>query len=559
MVVTSGVCQEDEPSANKEAESLSEEELDLRRRLKDPRETMQTFLTAMEVGNLKEAVNCLDVEWLDKETSGVKAGTYADKLYFVLTQIWDLRTYNVSGNAEHEPPYELSQAMQSTFDEEKIADAKLIRLTRNAKSMWRFSQSTLKLVDEELWLKWQDRLTTDESTPEALSLPVWISNLFPKSMQGTRFILKDYQWLCLLVLTAIGFVGGWLVRIILDWITAIWFRIYRAKIDEQPRTLLWRPVGLLVNALLWYNGAKLIDLPSTFLSVLLVGLKFFSVMIAVWTTFRGIDLLTNFFQKRSVATINRYDDALLPIARKLLKFAALLIGLILFVDVFDLEWTTLIGGFGVGGIALALASKEVLGNFLGSITVLADRPFEIGDTVIIDGSVEGTVESVGLRSSRIRTYGSSEVVVPNSLLTTAIVDNLGRRSKRRLKTMLQVNYATPVASLEAFCSGVRQIIKNSPYTRKENAWVYIHGFGENSIDILLYAFIETDNYETELRERHCLLRDILKLAEELKIDFAFPTRTIHLPNKNEELSLPETGENTNDFAREIADRISRQE
>ena len=218
----------------------------------------------------------------------------------------------------------------------------------------------------------------------------------------------------------------------------------------------------------------------------------------------------------------------------------------------------MLGGFGVGGIALALASKEVLSNFLGSITVLADRPFEIGDTVVIDGKVEGTVQSVGMRSSRIRTYESSEVVVPNSLLTTAIVDNLGRRDMRRLKTMLQIDYATPVDTIEAFCSGIRQVIKNSPYTKKEGAWVYIHEFSESSIDILLYVFIETDSYETELRERHCLLRDILKLAEELQVDFAFPTRTLHMrAAENGDPKLPQDPSQASQFAREIADRISK--
>ena len=361
-----------------------------------------------------------------------------------------------------------------------------------------------------------------------------------------------------MALTAFGFFLGWLARIVLDLLTSIWFRVAGARVDDQPRMLVWHPIALLVNALAWYFGAKFIDLPPEFLSVLLVGLRFFSVVIAVWTAFRCIDLLTNFLQKRAAQTVTRYDDAIVPIAGNLLKFASILIGLVLFVNVFDLNWKTVLGGFGVGGIALALASKEVLSNFLGSITVLADRPFEIGDTVVIDGKVEGTVQSVGMRSSRIRTYESSEVVVPNSLLTTAIVDNLGRRDMRRLKTMLQIDYATPVDTIEAFCSGIRQVIKNSPYTKKEGAWVYIHEFSESSIDILLYVFIETDSYETELRERHCLLRDILKLAEELQVDFAFPTRTLHMrAAENGDPKLPQDPSQASQFAREIADRISK--
>lgn len=535
---------------------LTEEELALKTLLEDPHETIRTFLTAMESGELQRAVQCLDLDWQDKETSTVKGGIYADKLYFVLTRIWDRRTYLITGDPNHEPPFQLSAVLRQETDNEKWSDARHIQLTRNSKGMWRFSQSTLQTVDEELWPKWQSRVAEGEVVPKALSAPVWVSNLFPNFLHETHFLLKDYQWICLLILTALGFLIGWLSRHILDWLTQLWFRLAHARVDDRPRLMLWRPVGLLINALVWYYGARLIDLPASFLGVLLVGLKFFSVVIAVWTAFRAINLLANFMKKRAAATPSRYDDSIVPIASNLLKFVALLVGVVLFVDVFELNWKTVVGGFGVGGIALALASKEVLGNFLGSITVLTDRPFEIGDSVVIDGKVEGTVESVGMRSSRIRTYNSSEVIVPNSLLTTAIVDNLGRRKMRRLKTMLQVDYATSVDQIEAFCAGIRQIVHNSPYTRKEGTYVYLNEFGESSINILVYVFIDTQDYETELRERHCLLRDILRLATELKVEFAFPTRTLHIPEKGgTPLELPD---NLEQFGRSIADRISHQ-
>ena len=314
-----------ENGPDESTQQLSDQDLALRRNLKDPSETLRTFLSAMDAGELTRAIDCLDLDWLDKETSDVKAGTYADKLYFVLTRIWDQRTWRVSSDPEHEPPYVLSSSFSEAVDGEKFEDASQILLTPNSKKMWRFSQSTLQVVEDSLWPKWQDRIESGQSAPKALSFPVWLSNLFPKSMQETRFLLKDYQWLCLLVLTALGFLVGWIIRVLLDWLTSIWFRFTRTHVDDRPRMLLWRPIGLLVNALVWYYGAKLIDLPPQFLSVLLVALKFFSVVIAVWTSFRGIDLLTNFLQKRSAATASRYDDALVPIASNLLKFASILI------------------------------------------------------------------------------------------------------------------------------------------------------------------------------------------------------------------------------------------
>ena len=536
---------------------LTDEDLVLRKLLEDPREAMRTFLSAMDSGDLDQAIKCLDLDWQDKDTASAKGGTYADQLYFVIIRIWDRRSYRVSGNPNFQPPYQLSEAVLEAQDSEKWIDARQIQLTKNSKGMWRFSQSTLETVEQELWPKWQDRLADGEIAPKALSAPVWVASLFPKSLREKRFLLKDYQWICLLLLTAFGFLVGWLSRLLLDLLTQLWFGITKTSVDDQPRTMLWRPFSLLINALVWYFGAKLLDLPAGFLGVLLVGLKFFSVVIAVWTAFRAINLLANFMVKRAARTPSRYDDSIVPIASNLLKFAAVLIGVILFVDVFQLDWKTVLGGFGVGGIALALASKEILSNFLGSITVLTDRPFEIGDSVVIDGKVAGTVETVGMRSSRIRTYNSSEVIVPNSLLTTAIVDNLGRRKMRRMKTMLQIDYDTPVDRIEAFCAGIRQMIQNSQYTRKEGSYVFLNEFGECSINILVYVYIDTTEYETELRARHCLLSDILRLAEEMQVRFAFPTRTLHLKTDGDDIDLPAGIADLGEFGRSIANRISK--
>ena len=285
--------------------------------------------------------------------------------------------------------------------------------------------------------------------------------------------------------------------------------------------MLW-----LLQIWLWYCGMRLIDLPSEILGVVLPVLKFFTVLAAVWCAFRAIDLLKNYLFKKAKLTESRYDDSLIPFICGALKIIAIALGVIVFVDVFEKDWKALLGGFGVVGIAVAIAAKDLLGNIFGSITVLADRPFEIGDWVVIDDKVEGTVENVGIRSSRVRTFHNSEIIVPNSLLTTAIVDNMGRRNYRRFKTNLQIKYNTPADKIESFCEGVRELVDSRPSASKETAHVYVNGLSESSIDILLYLFFDCSDWAMELKERHYLLMDILKLAESLGVEFAFPTRTL---------------------------------
>ena len=208
-------------------------------------------------------------------------------------------------------------------------------------------------------------------------------------------------------------------------------------------------------------------------------------------------------------------------------------------EVFHLPVKTLLTSLGIGGLAIGFAARETLQNFFGSITVLIDRPFHIGDWVKI-GDVEGTVETVGFRSTRVRTFYNSLITVPNGSLLTATVDNMGARRYRRIKAMLSLTYDTPPEKIDAFCEGIRELILRHPYTRKDYYHVYFNQFADASLNVLLYCFHETPDWGTELRERHRLFNDILHLARRLGVEFAFPTQTIHLHQE----PTPSPGETT---------------
>ena len=181
-------------------------------------------------------------------------------------------------------------------------------------------------------------------------------------------------------------------------------------------------------------------------------------------------------------------------------------------------------------------NKFFIAILFGSFTVLIDRPFEVGEWVVTN-EIEGTVESVGFRSTRIRTFYDSVITLPNSLLTTTSVDNMGSRKYRRVKTFLGVQYDTTPEQMDAFCEGVRELIRRHPYTRKDYYHVYFNQFSDSSLNILLYCFLDCPDWAIELRERHRLFNDILRLGKQLKIEFAFPTRTLHM--FNHESTLPD--------------------
>ncbi len=120
------------------------------------------------------------------------------------------------------------------------------------------------------------------------------------------------------------------------------------------------------------------------------------------------------------------------------------------------------------------------------------------------------------------------MTLPNSLLTTAVVDNMGRRRYRRIKTTLGLQYNTTPDQLEAFCEGVRELVRRHPNTRKDYFHVYFNDFGPSSLDVMLYCFVQCPDWGAELQSRHSLLANIVRLADKLGVQFAFPTRTLHM-------------------------------
>ena len=188
---------------------------------------------------------------------------------------------------------------------------------------------------------------------------------------------------------------------------------------------------------------------------------------------------------------------------------------------------SILAGLGVGGFAVALAARDSLANLFGSIVIMIERPFRVGHWIKI-GDDEGTVEDVGFRSTRIRTFYNSLISVPNNEVVNTVVDNLGRRWMRRQRFFLQLKYDTPRERLEKFINTIEELIIQSPTTDKDNFHIRFNGFGENGLEILLYFYLQVPDYESELKEREQILLRILDLAKANGVEFAFPTRTLHV-------------------------------
>ncbi|MBI1248407.1 mechanosensitive ion channel [bacterium] len=500
----------------------------------NPRVTVKTFLDAMDNGDYDTAVSCIDFS--DRpEMQKLSQQDLAYELSQLISTLWKIDPASV--------PEETGKIEVPLFDQSdqhipfnQRPDTETLTLTKGPQGLWRFSAKSVAAVSEltkkyapeiEAKTKTDERDGAEQSKPKP-TFALWLESQVPASYREVQFLLPTYQWLCLLVLLVSGYLVEAFLQIILRLICRLWFA--GVPSEEEVRQVfqkIWKPIGLTGMAVTWYYGLWLFRLPDLLRSVLFYGVQLFGIVAATWTFFRLIDLIVANLVHTAATQGKKYDDLLLPAVSKALKAFSVCIGILIIAESFSLPIVGLLGSLGIGGIAIALAAKDTLSNVFGSLTVMVDRPFELGDWIITEG-VEGTVEAMGMRSTKIRTFNNSLVTLPNSLLITAKVDNMGKRTFRRIKTIVGVQYDTTPEQIDAFCEGIRELIRRQPYTRKDYYQVFLNEFNSSSLDILVNVYLDCNDWTVELRERHRLFVDIVRLAKTLGVQFAFPTQTIHL-------------------------------
>ena len=296
---------------------------------------------------------------------------------------------------------------------------------------------------------------------------------------------------------------------------------------HEERGRLGRALWALAVAITFLLGFPVLNFPAAVESIVNQIASLLGAGALVLLGFRGVDIFTDVLKRRAELTESRLDDQLVPLTNSALKIATLVIGMLFILGNLGINITSLVAGLGLGGLAVALAAQDTFRNLLGGVTIFADRPFQVGDWVVV-GNIEGTVEYVGFRSARVRTFYNSVVTVPNARMVDTYVDNMGLRQWRRYKATLGLAYHTTPDQMQAFTEGIRALIRANPSMRKDYYIVEFLDFGATSLEILVYCFITAPDWNAELRTRHVVNLDILRLAEELGVEFAFPTQTLHV-------------------------------
>jgi len=501
--------------------------------LSSPRATIGTFLNAMNdikrgmPERIDDAVSTLDLS----DVSQLIRKERGRDLAWMLLEVMDrTRIVGVSklSNRTTGKPYIFQKY-----------NAGAVQVSRLADGRWLFDKETvtkLSAILDELADKAKVRGKDKAGDEVYLPWHIRIRAKLPDHFKQEGFLLENWQWLGILVVIVIGVLLDKLVSLMLRFLVRFWRdRAKHAEFHEISDQIL-RPLGLMAMAVSWWVGINLLGLQEEAMLILLVAVKFLAGVSGVWAAYRLVDLLGAYLMTRAHRTDSKLDDVLFPLIPRSLKIFVTVIGVVFVAENLNMDISSLLAGLGLGGLAFALAAKDMVQNLFGSITILLDRTFSVGDWIIV-GDTEGTVEGIGFRSTRIRTFYNSVVTVPNSCFITAEVDNMGQRRYRRLNCNLGLTYDTPPDRIEAFCEGVRELVRQHPYMRKDYYHVYLNQYAASSLNVLVYVFWETPDWSTELRERHRFMLDVLRLAQRLKVEFAFPTQTLYMKSEESKAGL----------------------
>lgn len=257
-----------------------------------------------------------------------------------------------------------------------------------------------------------------------------------------------------------------------------------------------------------------------------------------WLCYNLVSMVEHWLGHWANKTDSNLDDQLVPFVRKTLRVFIVFIAILMLVQNLGYSISGLLASLGIGGLAVALAAKDTLSNIFGSLMILFDRPFSIGDWVKA-GDMEGTVEDIGFRSTRIRTFAKTLITVPNSRLMNMSIDNFSQMPKRRIKLSIGVTYATTAAQMREAVSAIKQLLREHPAIRQDFFLVNFTDFGASSLDIMVYCFTTSTVWGEYLDAREDLSLKIMEKLSEMGLEIAFPSRTLYLHNVNDKESVAE--------------------
>jgi len=369
----------------------------------------------------------------------------------------------------------------------------------------------------------QTNISDVTNTVNAVLTDIGSSNLLGVSL---------WRYVVSLVVLIIGFaLKKFLEVVVIRWLLRL-FSKTKAKYDEMVVEALGKPLSAFVIVGCVYISTIIIaaDLDLGDISHQLIRKSYFVAIgfIVVWALYRLVDVLACYLDDAVSSDDDSVKGQFVPVIKQSLRIFTVIIGLLTILASLDVDIKALLGGLGIGGVAIALAAQDAVGNFIGTLSIFTDRPFKVGDWIIVGDKVDGNVEQIGFRSTKVRTWPKTLMSIPNKVLATQIVDNWSRMPKRRVKMTIGVTYSTTPEQMEELVQRIREMLKQDDGVNQEFMLVRFTDFGASSLDIFLYYFTSSIKWGEHLAVRERVNLNIMRIIREMGLSIAFPTRSIHV-------------------------------
>jgi MscS family membrane protein len=475
-------------------------------RLQSPRDTMRSFLEGMadwDGGGRAQALSTLDLSAIPEILRDAQGGLVAQYLRRVLDQVGLVGLQAIPDDGANRTPY-----LHFTHTAGQIVIAPL---GTDAVAPWKFTAQTVADIDD--LYRATEGLPPPLATPPGAipNEPFFILRDFVRAtapgLLGRLGVVEYWQIIGFVIMIA----GSLLVGILIAWPIRRLAASLSADGVRQPRSFTWL-LAVTFALIVASRFPTVLGIPEQIRHIAfpIVGMGLIlAASVAVWHLLGAIGLA---LQRLSARTATSTDDILFNLLLAGARLGVVIAAVLGIAHFLSVPTNGILAGLGVGGFAFAFASRETLSNVFGAGILVTDRPFRRGDWITA-GDIEGSVEHVGIRSTRVRSAQDSIVVVPNGRLADSTINNLGTRRHRLFTTQFLVTAGATPERLEHFTAAVRERVTDDASFLARRTDVGVSGIGGSGIQVELTTYLDVPTSSREREAKHALLVDVISLAE----------------------------------------------
>lgn len=481
-----------------------------------PRSTMRGFLEAARQEDWHVAARHLDLRDVPPRERDTKGAKLAKELKTVLDRTLDLNldtlSADPSGVADDGQPED--RDVLGTINTSNGPVPLYLQRVESADGslQWRVSYLTVAKIE---------RLYDEFGGKPAVA--GWLPPIF---FSFHVFDTALWQWAGIAVLALASYLLALLLATIVIALLRMIAHRTRSRLDDALAEMTVGPIRLVLGATLFSGGIYALLLPVAVRNVFTGAAHAILAAGVTWFVIRVVAIASRRIQIRMAEEGHAVGISAVPLIRRVVNAFILLIALLVIIGSFGVNVTGIIAGLGVGGLAIALAAQKSFENLFGGLALIFDQPVHVGDFCRFGDQI-GTIEDIGLRSTRVRTLNRTVVTVPNAEFSMMQLENFTRRDRIWLSTKLGVRYETSPDQLRYLLLGIKKMLLGHPKIDPDPARVRFTGFGAYSLDLDIFAYVRTTDYNEFLAVQEDVFLRIMDIVAESGTGFAFPSQTVY--------------------------------